>query len=136
MSDMNIMAECGLDTEAIEEVSEKTVIDKFTRDQLLTSSFDPEAKKRAETNTSPKPERVNQQIVSGKALAAGEDNKDEIEAISILYSRPYAAGLRTAKSKSWPAVCRSSHFTSTNPSRKLCCDFGRESQFAIVTTPL
>ena len=78
---------------------EHQVIDKFTRDQLLTSSFDPEAKKRAETDTSPKRERVNQQVVSGKALAAGEDNKDEIEAISILYSRPYVAGLRYGQVK-------------------------------------
>ena len=37
--------------------------------------------------------------MSGKALAAGEDNKDEIEAITILYSRPYAAGLRYGQVK-------------------------------------
>ena len=59
----------------------------------------PEAKKRTGANTSLKPERVNQQIVSGKALAAGNYNKDEIEAISILYSSPYAAGLRYGKVK-------------------------------------
>ena len=37
--------------------------------------------------------------MSGKELAAGRDNKDEIEAISILYSRPYAAGLRYGQVK-------------------------------------
>ena len=59
----------------------------------------PEAKKRTGANTRPKRERVNQQIVGGKALAAGEYNKDEIEAISILYSRPYAARLRYGQVK-------------------------------------
>ncbi|WP_197172072.1 type I restriction endonuclease subunit R [Novipirellula aureliae] len=65
---------------------EHQVIDKFTRDQLLTSSFDPEAKKRAETL-----------VTSFRQFI--EDNKDEIEAISILYSRPYAAGLRCSQIK-------------------------------------
>ena len=74
---------------------EHQVIDKFTRDQLLTSSFDPEAKKRAETLVT----SFRSRIVSGKALAAGEDNKAEIETISILYSRPYAAGLRYGQVK-------------------------------------
>ena len=59
---------------------EHQVIDKFTRDQLLTSSFDPEAKQRAETL-----------VTSFRQFI--EDNKAEIEAISILYSRPYSAGL-------------------------------------------
>ena len=54
---------------------EHQVIDKFTRDGLLTSSFDPEAKQRAETL-----------VTSFRQFI--EDNKDEIEAISILYSRP------------------------------------------------
>ena len=65
---------------------EHQVIDKFTRDQLLMSSFDPEAKKRAETL-----------VTSFRQFI--EDNKDEIEAISILYSRPYAAGLRYSQVK-------------------------------------
>ena len=46
---------------------EHQVIDKFTRDQLLTSSFDPEAKQRAET-----PVTSFRQFI--------EDNKAEIEA--------------------------------------------------------
>ena len=65
---------------------EHQVIDKFTRDQLLTSSFDPEAKKRAETL-----------VTSFRQFI--EDNKDAIEAISILYSRPYAVGLRCGEVK-------------------------------------
>ena len=60
-----------------------------------TSGFDPEAKKRAETLVT----SFRRRTVSGQALAAGEDNKDEIEAISILYSRPYAAGLRYSQIK-------------------------------------
>ena len=65
---------------------EHQVIDKFTRDQLLMSSFDPEAKQRAETL-----------VTSFRQFI--EDNKAEIEAISILYSRPYAAGLRYSQVK-------------------------------------
>jgi type I restriction enzyme R subunit len=65
---------------------EHQVIDKFTRDQLLTSSFDPEAKQRAETL-----------VTSFRQFI--EDNKDEIEAISILYSRPHSAGLRYSQIK-------------------------------------
>ena len=65
---------------------EHQVIDKFTRDQLLTSSFDPEARQRAETL-----------VTSFRQFIA--DNKDEIEAISILYSRPYSAGLRYSQVK-------------------------------------
>ena len=37
--------------------------------------------------------------MSGKALAAGEDNNHEIEAISILYSRPHSVGLRYGQVK-------------------------------------
>ena len=62
------------------------MIDQFTRHQLLTSTFHPEAKKRAKTLVT-----SFRNNVSGKALAAGEDNQDEIEAISILYSRRCAA---------------------------------------------
>ena len=69
MADMNIMAGLGV---AVRE--------------LLTSSFDPEAKQRAETL-----------VTSFRQFI--EDNKAEIEAISILYSRPYAAGLRYSQVK-------------------------------------
>ena len=93
---------------------EHQVIDKFTRDQLLTSSFDPEAKQRAETL-----------VTSFRQFI--EDNKAEIEAIEILYSRPYAAGLRYSQVKELGAACRSNRFISTSPSRKLCCDFGKRS---------
>ncbi|MFC1758307.1 DEAD/DEAH box helicase family protein [Planctomycetota bacterium] len=65
---------------------EHQVIDKFNRDQLLDASYDPEAKAKAEGL-----------ITSFRQFI--EDNKDEIEAISILYSRPYAAGLRYSQIK-------------------------------------
>ena len=66
---------------------EHHVIDKFTRDALVAPpSFDPEAKQRAETL-----------VTSFRQFI--EDNKAEIEAISILYSRPYAAGLRYSQVK-------------------------------------
>lgn len=69
---------------------EHQAIDKFTRDQLLTSSFDPKAKKRAK-------KRAKTLVTSFRQFI--EDKKDEIEAISILYSRPYAAGLRYSQIK-------------------------------------
>ena len=69
MADMNIMAAVGV---AVRE--------------LLTSSFDPEAKQRAETL-----------VTSFRQFI--EDNKAEIEAISILCSRPYRAGLRYCQVK-------------------------------------
>ena len=77
---------------------EHQVIDKFTRDQLLMSSFDPEAKQRAETL-----------VTSFRQFI--EDNKAEIEAISILYSRPHRArcnacseGLPTRQSPPLPRI--------------------------------
>ena len=82
----------------IHDMSDKAVMSVSLREYHSTNEG-PEAKKRTGANTRPKRERVNQQIVGGKALAAGEYNKDEIEAISILYSRPYAARLRYGQVK-------------------------------------
>ena len=65
---------------------EHQVIDVVNQDSLLSASFDPKAKERAQ-------ELITdfQQFI--------EDNKDEIEAISILYSRPHSAGLRYSQIK-------------------------------------
>ncbi|HVU85890.1 MAG TPA: DEAD/DEAH box helicase family protein [Pirellulales bacterium] len=57
------------------------VIDEQTPDQLLRAGFDAEALEKARSI-----------LTSFKKFI--EDNKDEIEALKILYSRPYRAGLR------------------------------------------
>lgn len=57
------------------------VIDEQTPDELLKAGFSEEALLKART-----------MLTSFKKFI--EDNKDEIEAIKILYSRPYRAGLR------------------------------------------
>lgn len=57
------------------------VIDEQTPDVLLKAGFSDEALQKART-----------MLTSFKKFI--EDNKDEIEAIKILYSRPYRAGLR------------------------------------------
>ena len=51
-------------------------------------------------NPSPNRDRVNPSTAGRQRIdAAGEDNKDEIEAIIILYSRPCSAGLRYGQVK-------------------------------------
>ncbi len=60
---------------------EHQVIDEVNRDTLLSAGYDPEAMARA------------QSLVADFRRFI-EANKDEIEAISILYSRPHRAGLR------------------------------------------
>lgn len=57
------------------------VIDEITPDKIVKVGFDAAAKERAKT-----------QLASFRQFL--EDNRDEIEAIQILYSRPYRAGLR------------------------------------------
>ena len=57
------------------------VIDEQTPDELLKAGFSDQALQKART-----------MLTSFKQFI--EDNKDEIEAIKILYSRPYRAGLR------------------------------------------
>lgn len=57
------------------------LIDEITKDTLIGAGYDPEARKKAETLVAD-----FQRFV--------EEHKDEIEAIEILYSRPYRAGLR------------------------------------------
>jgi type I restriction enzyme, R subunit len=57
------------------------VIDEVTKDELLTAGHSAAAKEKARTILS----NFRQFI---------EDNKDEIEALKILYSRPHRAGLR------------------------------------------
>ena len=57
------------------------VIDESTRDELLRAGFDAAAREKAKTLLSDFRRFI-------------EENKDEIEAIRVLYSRPHRAGLR------------------------------------------
>ena len=57
------------------------VIDETTQDELVVAEFDAKAKAKA-------------QSVLADFRQFIEDHRDEIEAIQILYSRPYRAGLR------------------------------------------
>jgi type I restriction enzyme R subunit len=66
--------------------SSEQVLDEVTPDVLLESGFDEEATEKART------------LVAGFEQFI-EDNKEEIEALQILYSRPYRAGLRYAQVK-------------------------------------
>lgn len=57
------------------------VLDESTRDELLLAGYDAEALRKAQTKLAEFREFI-------------EENKEEIEALQILYSRPYRAGLR------------------------------------------
>ena len=57
------------------------VIDEQTPDQLLRAGFDAAALEKAQA-----------MLTSFRQFI--EDNKDEIEALQVLYSRPYRAGLK------------------------------------------
>ena len=62
------------------------VIDEVTKDKLVRAEFDAAALERARS-----------MLTSFRLFI--EDNKDEIEALQILYSRPYRAGLRYGQVK-------------------------------------
>lgn len=68
-------------------------IDHVTPDELLEAGFNVEAKEKA------------QSLVENFRTFV-EENKDEIEAIQILYSRPYRAGLRYRQIKELAAALR------------------------------
>jgi type I restriction enzyme, R subunit len=61
--------------------SSEQILDEVTPDVLLEAGFDEEAR-----------EKASMLVNDFKQFI--EDNKDEIEALQILYSRPYRAGLR------------------------------------------
>jgi len=73
------------------KASLEQVIDEQTQDSLLKAGFDAAALEKARTMIS----NFRQFI---------EDNKTEIEAIQILYSRPYQAGLRFGQVKELAAA--------------------------------
>jgi type I restriction enzyme R subunit len=62
------------------------VIDESTKDKLLRADFDAEALEKAKA-----------MLTSFRQFI--EDNKDEIEALKVLYSKPYRAGLRYSQVK-------------------------------------
>ncbi|HUE71426.1 MAG TPA: type I restriction-modification enzyme R subunit C-terminal domain-containing protein [Pirellulaceae bacterium] len=62
------------------------VIDEQTRDKLLKAGFDAASKEKAQAL-----------VTSFRQFI--EEHKDEIEALQLLYSRPYRAGLRYAQVK-------------------------------------
>jgi type I restriction enzyme, R subunit len=73
--------------------SSEQVIDEATPDVLLESGFDEEATEKA-------------RLLIADFEKFIEDNKDEIEALQILYSRPYRAGLRYGQIKELDAAIK------------------------------
>ena len=69
------------------------VIDEVTQDQLLSAGHSKAAKEKAQT-------------ILANFRQFIEDHKDEIEALQILYSRPYRAGLRYGQVKELAEVVR------------------------------
>jgi len=80
------------------------VIDEVTKDTLLTSEFDAAARAKAQTV-----------LADFKKFVS--DNKEEIEAIKILYSKPYRAGLRYRQVKDLAAKLNRAPF-GINPDDK------------------
>ena len=73
------------------KASLEQVIDEVTPDELLRAGFDAAAKDKARS-------------ILADFRKFLEDNKDEIEAIQILYSRPHRAGLRYRQVKELAAA--------------------------------
>jgi type I restriction enzyme R subunit len=67
------------------------VIDESTKDKVLRAGFDATALEKA-------------RAMLGSFRKFIEDNKDEIEALKVLYSRPYRAGLRYGQVKELAAA--------------------------------
>ena len=79
------------------------IIDETTKDELVRAEYDPKALEKAKSL-----------ITTFKQFI--EDNKDEIEAIRVLYSRPYRAGLRYRHVKELAAAIQKPPL-SVNPIR-------------------
>jgi len=73
--------------------SSEQILDEVTPDELLESGFDEEATEKA-------------RLLIADFEQFIEDNKDEIEALQILYSRPYRAGLRYGQVKDLDAAIK------------------------------
>ncbi len=79
------------------KASLEQVIDEITRDQLVAAEFDGQAREKARSL-----------VADFKAFV--EKHKDEIEALKILYSRPYRAGLRYRQVRELAARLNTSPF--------------------------
>ena len=79
------------------------IIDETTKDELVRAEYDPKALEKAKSL-----------ITTFKQFI--EDNRDEIEAIQVLYSRPYRAGLRYRHVKELAAAIQKPPL-SVNPIR-------------------
>ena len=88
------------------KASLEQVIDEITPDVLVRVGFDEAAREKAES------------ILSGFRRFL-EENKDEIEALQILYSRPYRAGLRYQHVKELAKALERSPLALHNPAEKL-----------------
>ncbi|MCA9111533.1 MAG: DEAD/DEAH box helicase family protein, partial [Planctomycetaceae bacterium] len=88
------------------KASLEQVIDEITQDSLLQAGFDEAAKEKA-------------QSVLSNFRQFLEDHKDEIEAIQILYSRPYKVGLRFKHVKDLAAALEKPPLSLPDPEQRL-----------------
>ena len=88
------------------KASLEQVIDETTQDVLLGAGFDAAAKEKAKT-------------VLSDFRKFLEDQKDEIEAIQVLYSKPYRAGLRFRHVKELAAALERPPLSLDNPGERL-----------------
>lgn len=82
------------------------VIDEITQDVLLSAGYDDEAKAQAKT-------------VLSDFRQFLDDHKDEIEAIKVLYSKPYRAGLRYRQVKELAAAIERPPLNIREPEERL-----------------
>lgn len=88
------------------KASVEQVIDETTPDVLLAAGFDAAAKEKAKT-------------VLADFRKFLDDHKDEIEAISVLYSKPYRAGLRFRHVKELAAALEKPPLSLRDPEQRL-----------------
>ncbi len=82
------------------------VIDEVTQDELISAGFDAGAKDKA-------------QAILQDFRAFLDDHRDQIEAIQILYSRPYRAGLRYRQVKELAAALQRPPLMLSAPQQQL-----------------
>jgi len=82
------------------------VVDEVTQDELISAGFDAGAKDKA-------------QAILQDFRAFLDDHRDQIEAIQILYSRPYRAGLRYRQVKELAAALQRPPLMLSAPQQQL-----------------